>query len=317
MASKSGILFFLLTSAVLLCIILYNNYLSASFRKDPLTKTFTDPLTMNFTAPSRINVCTKQYKSNHFKYLDLGPGRTGSSTLRLMSLLAMSKAHCYTPVVNPNNRHLNFTEMYCDVDDINKVTLNSTGFKLLEKQHVGRSGTYLNGDYNWTVKCTCFGYTKDQIKYVHSTIRLKRDLVQIARTFVSQKIGNRPLVAVHVRRTDKARIHDVSWYEEYIKKAIAIFETIVNNIAFVFVSDDKEWCKKRFSGKNVYFSPFRSAGEDLALMSLCKYTDLTLGCNGYTAAWFGQHDIVIYNRKHFDMRYKQVEFFYQDWIGLE
>ena len=311
MARKSTILCFLLILVVLLMIILYNHFLSASFRKVLETK--------NFTAPSRINECTGQYKSNHFMYLDLGPGRTGSSTLRLMSLLAMSKAHCYTPVVNPNNRHLNFTEMYFDVDDIKKVTLNSTGFQVLEKQHVERSGTFFNGDYNWTVKCTCYGYrfTKDQIKYVQSTIRLKRDLVQIARTFVSQKIGNRPLVAVHVRRTDKARIYDVSWYEEYIKKAIVVFETIVNNIAFVFVSDDKEWCKKRFSGKNIYFSPFRSAGEDLALMSLCKYSVLTLGCYGYTAAWFGQHDIVIYNRKHSAMRYKQVEFFYPDWIGLD
>ena len=312
MGSKSEILVFLMTLVVSLSIILYNNYLSASYRHALLTK--------NHSALSPNIVCTKQYKNSHIIYLDVRPGRTGSSVLQLMSLLAMAQIHCYTPVVKPQNRHLTIVEMYFDVDDIQRVDLNITGFReITRKQYVGRLGTFLNGDYNWTVNCTCYGYrfTNDQIKYLRSTVRLKEDLVKEARTFVSDNIGHRPLAAVHVRRTDKALIYNVSWYEEYIKKAIAVLETLVTNITFVFVSDDKDWCRKHFSGDNVYFSPFVSAGADLALMSLCKYSVLTVGSYGYSGAWFGQHDTVIYNRKYALMQYKHLLFFSPNWIELE
>jgi len=44
----------------------------------------------------------------------------------------------------------------------------------------------------------------------------------------------------------------------------------VGDSTFLFISDDIEWCKKHFSGENVYYSPLTDRVEQLSLIARCS-----------------------------------------------
>ncbi len=100
-------------------------------------------------------------------------------------------------------------------------------------------------------------------------------------------------VSLHVRRTDYIdkehnHIHNIC-SETYYKNAIAEVRNKYPNAVFFVFTDDKEWCKKHFRGKNFFVVDLDEASKtdiaEMTLMSRCKHHIIANSSFSWWAAW--------------------------------
>ena len=98
-------------------------------------------------------------------------------------------------------------------------------------------------------------------------------------------LDSKETVCVHVRRGDYLKLPERFPFvgKSYLKKAISKFKE--NNTVFIFTSDDIAWCKKHFSGDNIYYSEDKNEFFDLFLASKCKHNILS----NSTFSWWGAY----------------------------
>lgn len=90
-------------------------------------------------------------------------------------------------------------------------------------------------------------------------------------------------VSVHVRRGDYLNLPDRFPFvgKSYIRKAMKLFQ--IPDVAFIFTSDDVEWCKNNFKGDNIFYSEGENEYFDLCLASKCQHNILS----NSTFSWWG------------------------------
>ncbi len=91
-------------------------------------------------------------------------------------------------------------------------------------------------------------------------------------------------VSIHVRRGDYLKLPERFPFvgKEYIRNAMSQFKG--SHIAFIFTSDDIEWCKRNFKGDNIYYSEGENEYFDLFLASRCEHNILS---NSTFSYWGG------------------------------
>jgi len=100
--------------------------------------------------------------------------------------------------------------------------------------------------------------------------------------------GDRPLVAVHVRRGDYLHVHadgGLAVPASRIREAMARFPDAV----FVMFSDDRAWCEEEFRGEGVLMSPFSNAFEDLIGMAACDHNIIANSSFSWWAGWLNSN----------------------------
>jgi hypothetical protein len=97
----------------------------------------------------------------------------------------------------------------------------------------------------------------------------------------------RPLVSVHLRRTDYAvkealtgRFHCLQ--SDYYASAMARFGPTADYLLF---SDDLAWCRDNMRGDNIFYSDARGTLEDLLQMSECDHHIIANSTFSWWAAW--------------------------------
>ncbi|XP_076062294.1 uncharacterized protein LOC143037661 [Oratosquilla oratoria] len=105
--------------------------------------------------------------------------------------------------------------------------------------------------------------------------------------------GPRTVVAVHVRRTDKADeikilFHTTLILPAYFHLAFASARKMFNNVAFVVLTDDLEWTHQNLltAHPDAVVQDIPSNREiDLAIMSLCDHVITSVGNFGFLGGW--------------------------------
>lgn len=97
-------------------------------------------------------------------------------------------------------------------------------------------------------------------------------------------------VSIHVRRQDYLQFQKAfpPVSIEYIQNAIASFSSI-GDYDFMFFSDDINWCKKNFTGSNIYFSKGGQPLKELSEMSCCEHNIIANSTFSWWAAWLNQN----------------------------
>ena len=272
--------------------------------------------------------CVERYNSNLYIHLSLRPGRTGSSLFQINCLLALTRKFCYKAMIESNRKFFSkYVRPFFDLKHVElHETVNDMSFR--ELRHVLSNETQKklsDRRYNWTLKDFCYGYDyiAGQEQYVRSSLKFKEEIVRSVEEYISSHFVNRSTVAVHVRRTDIVNAlgfdysyRSLGWYLPYISRAMSYLRSRHSDLAFIFCSDDITWCKQHFKDDDVYYSPFLSAGYDLALIARCDHMIFTLGGFAWHGAWLGQKKSVIYSKDHMPKRYTWKDFIYPWWTGL-
>jgi hypothetical protein len=129
-------------------------------------------------------------------------------------------------------------------------------------------------------------YFADDRAAVQAAFRLRDgDLADTMRARVAAlRRGERPLVSVHVRRGDYLAVRPDGGMLVPLERlcgAIAGFP----GADFLVFSDDLPWCAEHLGGEGVTLSPFGSAIEDLAAMSLCDHHIIANSSFSWWGAW--------------------------------
>jgi len=97
------------------------------------------------------------------------------------------------------------------------------------------------------------------------------------------------VTSINVRRGDYLnRPH------EYNITSMGFFKKAINyigkNNSFLVISDDIEWCKKHFKGKNFYFADNKNTPlEDLFLQTLCENNIISNSTFSWWGAWLNEN----------------------------
>lgn len=133
-------------------------------------------------------------------------------------------------------------------------------------------------------------------------------------------------IGIHVRRGDllepKRQAYGYTVADaDYIERAMAYFTNIYPKILFVVCSEDIPWCQENIKGTNVVFSYSGIAMVDMAILSLCDHTIMTVGSFGWWAAWLANGTTIYYknwprpvSKLEYDISKRQ--YFPEDWIAM-
>ncbi|CAF1209331.1 unnamed protein product [Didymodactylos carnosus] len=148
-----------------------------------------------------------------------------------------------------------------------------------------------------------YKYFVNYYKEIRHQFTLKKNiLLEIDKYFTySYKLRNATLVGVHVRRGDFLSQHNINVgftvsSAEYINKSMTYFTTKYQNVYFIIASDDKTWCIETFGkqqNNNVLITPKHfTPSEDLAILTSCKHTIVTVGTFGWWAAFLTNGEVL-------------------------
>ena len=173
---------------------------------------------------------------------------------------------------------------------------------------------------------------------VIAAFRFKAEIEQQASDVVTrlkqeQKSSSTPplLVGIHVRRGDYVREKNYKDGRrvappDYYPKAMRYFTDKFPNkrVIFVVCSDDLQWCKNltKFVEFDVrLMSKHNSPGLDLAILSKCDHTIMSVGTFGWWAGYLANGTTVYYKNwlepnTYIGDKYNDEDFFPPEWIAM-
>lgn len=138
-------------------------------------------------------------------------------------------------------------------------------------------------------------------------LQFRPEILKQARSFLSRQVpGNLQgmdvvKVAVHVRRGDviseKNRKYGYTVADAvYYKHAMDYFQQRRSKIVFIVCSENIAWAKENILGDNVVYSDQTDPAVDLAIMSLCDDTIISVGSYSWWAGWLVNGTTIYYEK---------------------
>ena len=110
---------------------------------------------------------------------------------------------------------------------------------------------------------------------------------------------------------------------QFYNTAMSYFTFRFPQVVFIICSDDIKWSKLEITfATHIEFSTNRSPPEDLAVLSLCDHTIMSVGTFGWWAAWFVNGTTVYYDSwpgrgSPLEKKVTKEDFFYKSWIPIK
>lgn len=277
--------------------------------------------------PSEVKQDIEKFKRNHFMTVN-GDGRLGNQMFQVASLIGTAFRYNYTPIIPPRYRLLNNSFDLLQPQDIH---MNNAGIF-----HEEKSGTYdiniesLSYGKNWTLN----GYFQSW-KYFHNyrekilalfkfNDRIKSKAIEVLKGLVTD---GRTSVGVHVRRGDKAQPGEQKLGNSvatslYMMKALHFFRKNITNPIFVVVSDDRLWPRAHVKGPDIVCAVTGFPEIDMAILTLCNHTIITVGSFGWWGAYIsGGITVYFSNYPHrgsfLATQFDNSGYYLPEWIGME
>lgn len=140
---------------------------------------------------------------------------------------------------------------------------------------------------------------------------------------ILKEMQNSNSVSIHIRRGDYLHSqfsdYNVIKTMDYFNNAIAYIKKSINNPVFFIFSDDIEWCKKHFIGKE-YVYVIGNTGKysylDMYMMSNCKHNIISNSTFSWWGAWLNNNNnkIVIAPFLWTNSGIKSEDFCPKEWI---
>ena len=192
-------------------------------------------------------------------------------------------------------------------------------------QNIRLEGRYQSWKY--------FDHAKDKLKqqfvFSPSIDREANSFMTKAKEKFADPWQNVVFVSIHVRRGDLLEKHNKHLgYNvapaSYIQNAMEHFLSKYQNVIFIVSSDDRRWTMGHITsgGLGVMHSLQGPASLDLAILSKCNHSILTVGAFGWWGAWLAGGETVYYRRfpvkgSLVDAHFRSEDFYYPNWIGMQ
>ncbi|CAF0885631.1 unnamed protein product [Adineta steineri] len=218
-------------------------------------------------------------------------GRLGNRLFMFASAYGLSLKHSCQLYIDRNiidelqtSFDMNLTSL------LSKSQLNSFTSITKIENHCSYIPDVLHSNNSYSIELSGFWqvhkYFLDYMEQIKQQLRFKQSILDRVNNFLEENINKNvsTSVGIHIRRGDFLLVRRTS-SNKYIFNAMSHFQIKYHSVIFIIVSDDKEYCRKTFGqNKNVLVTPDSfSAADDLATLTLCNHTILTVG----TFGWWG------------------------------
>ncbi len=264
-------------------------------------------------------------------------GRLGNNMFQFASLYSIARALNRTPVISDSYEL--FDAFNRNLRRVVLVDQPESHVKIVSETFGGMYSTSLYNLPNMDLQLCCYlqswKYFVEYAHEIHSFFQFK-DWIQIrAKGILSSasnlyRIKNRldssshiTYVGVHVRRTDvRTPIHLDRGYKaaslSYIYKSMDYFRRKHANVYFIVCSDNMQWCERYLSKPDVYFVEDQDSIVDMAVLTKCNHTIMTVGTFSWWAAWLTGGDVTYYSnwpRPHTEISdtYNHDDYFMPHW----
>ena len=239
--------------------------------------------------------------------IDFNNGRLGNQMSSLASPLCLARELGLTPVVT--HRTFAFLSEYFTIPSHRAEVLEArlcspwtdVEFTALERRR-GTAGQVLVMPA-YPNMIDLYPKYSDILK---ETFNFKEKYQQAAANFMNNlrrksNFRNSTFISLHVRRTDQkytfngGRILTKKYYQDAIKLAKELYQEVI----FIAVSDDLQWCKDNLEEENLFYTDnedtVAGTGQDLALLTMSDHSVLSHGTFGLWGAMLAGGDIIAPN----------------------
>ncbi|XP_045184145.2 galactoside 2-alpha-L-fucosyltransferase Sec1-like [Mercenaria mercenaria] len=254
-------------------------------------------------------------------------GRTGNMMFEVASIIGIAYMYDVIPII-PEELPLN---KYFELP--NTIKRKHNVLKNVARLVCKPAAIYCNFTKAFTSKSniTVHGYLQSWKYFEHardiirSVFKFKTKHYLRAKHYLSSIYMNGyERVCIHVRRGDIANKRKIKFGYAvadvvFIEKARKFYIKRFSKVQFIILSDDKDWCRKNL--KDVYISPFSSAADDMALMTLCDHVTITVGTFGWWGGWLSNGTTVYFDgfpTPHSGLASKmnRDDYYPPNWIGI-
>ncbi|KAL4238777.1 glycosyltransferase 11 [Mactra antiquata] len=253
------------------------------------------------------NLTQEVFSTCGFIAIQQSLGRTGNNMFQVASLFGIAHDLDLIPVIDPNSPLRNQYNLpnvmdiklenvhYCDEESEPRVYIKCelpNGKKIV---NMSMSGYRQSWKYFQKIESVVAEiFRKD----------FKGNTLSKAKSFV-KTVSNATytVVGIHIRRTDiliyrsnGSNCADVN----YFNKAMTFIKLFYHKVRFIIMSDDLIWGKDNLKSSDTFYSPFKNASDDMALMSLCNHMIVTYGTFGWWGAWLANGTTVYLPEKYIE-----------------
>ncbi|MDR1682372.1 MAG: alpha-1,2-fucosyltransferase [Candidatus Symbiothrix sp.] len=129
---------------------------------------------------------------------------------------------------------------------------------------------------------------------IRKTFSFDKSLLSDKSKILSEEIGSKNSVSVHIRRGDflSKSIDNAVCDEKYYSQAMERMKSDIENPYFVFFSDDPEWVKANLALPNAVYVDWNQgadAWQDMYLMSQCRHNIIANSTFSWWGAWLNEN----------------------------
>uniref|UniRef100_T1JBI4 L-Fucosyltransferase n=1 Tax=Strigamia maritima TaxID=126957 RepID=T1JBI4_STRMM len=151
---------------------------------------------------------------------------------------------------------------------------------------------------------TFFHHIRGDVK---REFQFKRDIIRDTQAHMKslKKSDGMTFIGVHMRRGDYVNLMNNSYdgvlaNSEFFTRAMNYFRDKFKDCLFIVCSDDLNWCKQNIDNSlgDVHFcwnGDSSSPGRDMALLTQCNHSIITIGTYGFWSAYLTGGEVVYLN----------------------
>lgn len=167
-------------------------------------------------------------------------------------------------------------------------------------EYVNESSRYDPNLFNISDNTSIAGYFQSERYFAHISDDIRTDftfkdhVTDQAVSVLAGLKGGKPLVSVHVRRSDylhNPEVHTDLFLSGYYHRAMAEFA----DVDFLIISDDVNWCQQQvvFQSSNIKYTSGNHSFVDMCIMSRCDANIIANSSFSWWASYLNASDLTV------------------------
>ncbi|XP_064609232.1 galactoside 2-alpha-L-fucosyltransferase SEC1-like [Liolophura sinensis] len=264
-------------------------------------------------------------------------GRLGNQMFQFASLVGISRSKGMLPVIRKSHRlHKIFT--------LNGITSMSYDLCRHVRVHQDKRSCAFDPQsiaFSNTKDIGLFGYFQSWKYFANSSNEIRRLLTiqstvlhsanHTLNSFIQDQHGivsmGKVLVGMHIRRGDIARSKKNQMHgyvlasKDYLLQAMTYYRQKYGKVLFVVCSDSKLWPFLHIPHNDTVFISGQMPELDMAILSLCDHSIITVGSFGWWSAWLANGNTVYPKHQYhpgsrLERQFNLTDYFPPEWIGM-
>lgn len=222
-------------------------------------------------------------------------GRLGNNLFQIAAGASLAKANGdnFCAIVPDVHLHLGVSTSESEIEELQNSIFRNVNI-MTEMSHqlsIFEEKQFAYHPIPYSSNLALSGYFQSERYFNEPLVRELFSIDNSTKSYIDKKYGSllsKGITSVHIRRGDYIKnldFHPICSLS-YFRKAM---DFIGSDRSFLIVTNDLDWCKRKFKGENVFFTERESAVVDLYLQSMCQNNIISNSSFSWWGAWLNSN----------------------------